>query len=148
MRLAAFAAVLFALEASAPAQAVSETAEGFATAMQGCWNRSGWGPDSEALVAETGNGVSSQMCLDGGVEGAVTVIDCHSHGDLTECSTREGRYEFRDDKFWRTFDGVEDSCDVFLKARERVTLANCIWIDPPPGVEPIVDAVYDRAVGQ
>jgi hypothetical protein len=143
MRLAAFAAVLFALGASAPAQAVSETAEGFAAAMQGCWNRV-----TEAPGAGTGNTVSSQMCLDGGVEGALSVIDCHTHADLTECSTQDGRYGFRDEKFWRAFDGIEDSCDVFLEPSERVTLQNCIWIDPPPGVEPTVDTVYERAIGQ
>lgn len=116
--------------------------------MQGCWNRTTWGPDSQALSAETGNSVSSQMCLNGGIEGAVTQLDCYTHFDLTECSTSKGRYAFRDEKFWRDFDGVEDSCDVFLERRERVTLKNCAWIGPPPATEPIVDAIYERANGQ
>ena len=139
---------LFALGVVTPAQAVSETAGGFSAAMQGCWNRTIWGADSAALSAETDNSISSQMCLDGDAVGLVTVVDCHTHGDLTECSSQEGRYEFRDEKFWRDFDGVRDSCDVFLKPGKEVALTNCLWIDPPPAVEPIEDAIYERAIGQ
>lgn len=148
MRLAAFAAVLLVLGASAPARAVPETAEGFAAAMQGCWNRATWSTAIEVQRADPAYAISSQMCLDGGVEGALTVLDCGGVNNLVECSSLEGRYELRDAKFWRGFDGQRDSCDVLLEPGRQVTLKNCVWIDPPPAVEPIEDAVYERAIGQ
>lgn len=135
MGRAAFVTILLVLGASSPARAVSETAEGFSAAMQGCWNR-----------ADTDTDTSSQMCLDGGATGLLTGYDCLTHGDLTECSTQEGRYEFREERFWRSFDGVMESCDVFLEPRERVTLQNCILLDPPPGAEPMMDAIFERAI--
>lgn len=147
MRIAVTLAALL-VWACAPAHAVSETAEGFSAAMQGCWNQTEWSAEIDALAAENGNSLATQMCLDGGIEGTVTMLDCHTHGDLTECSTSEGRYAFRDEKVWRDFDGVQDSCDVFLQAAKSVTLKNCVWIDPPPAVEPINDAVFERAIGQ
>ena len=148
MRLAGFATVLLLLGAVAPAQAVSETAEGFAAAMQGCWNRSTWSAAIEAQRADPEYSISSQMCLSGGVEGVLTVLDCGGVNNLVECSSLEGRYEFRDDKFWRGVDGQWDSCDVLLEPGKQVILKNCAWIDPPPAVEPIENAVYERAIGQ
>lgn len=148
LRRAAFATVLLLLGAIAPAQAVSETAEGFAAAMQGCWNQTGWSDELKALAAENGVSVSRQLCLKGSLEGAVTVMDCSTQHDLTECSTSEGQYAFHNEKFWQDFDGVASSCDVLLEPGKQVTLKNCAWIDPPPAVEPIENAVYERAVGQ
>ena len=148
MRIAAFAAVLLVLGASAPAHAVSETAEGFAAAMQGCWNQTGWSDELTALAAGSGVSVSRQLCLEGGIEGALTVVDCSTQHDLTECSTSEGQYAFHDERFWQAFDGVASSCDVVLEPGKQVALTNCTWIDPPSAVEPIANAVYERAIGQ
>lgn len=148
LRRAGLATALLLLGAIVPAQAVSETAEGFAAAMQGCWNQTGWSDELEALAAENGVSVSKQLCLKGGLEGAVTEVGCSTQHDLTECSTSEGRYAFHDEKFWQDFDGVARSCDVLLEPGKQVTLKNCVWIDPPPAVEPIEDAVFEWAKGQ
>ena len=147
MRLAVTLVALL-VGASAPAHAVSETAEGFAAAMQGCWNRATWSQAIEAKRADPAYSISSQMCLSGGVEGVLTLLDCGGVNNLVECNPTEGRYAFRDDKFWRDFDGQLDSCDVLLESGKQVALKNCVWIDPPPAVEPIEDAVYERAIGQ
>lgn len=143
MRHAVFPAVILVLGAVVPAHAVSETAEGFSAAMQGCWNQMG-----------NAEGASSQMCLDGGIEGALTVYDCTSHADLTECSTTDGTYAFRDEKFWRSYvdggplRGGLDTCDVRFGPGEKFELRNCAWTTVPEFSDgPIVDAVYEKAVG-
>ena len=153
MRLAGFAAVLFALGASAPAQAVSETAAGFAAAMQGCWNRVTWSAAIEAQRADPAYSVSSQMCLSGEVEGAVTFLDCGGVNKLVECARSEGRYAFKDEKFWRDYGegmlaGGRDNCDVTLEGGKQFALTNCIWTEVPASGLPIEDAVYERATGQ
>ncbi|MEO5808054.1 hypothetical protein [Devosia sp.] len=108
-----------------------------ARGMQGCWT---W--------TDTTLGASSQMCLDGGLSGAVTVLDCSTHNDLTECSSAEGRYAFKDEKLWRDFDGLLTNCDVQLEPRRQVALRNCAWVNSTSVAEPIDDLVYQRAVGQ
>ncbi|WP_299744738.1 hypothetical protein [Devosia sp.] len=116
-----------------------------ARAMQGCWNQTGWSDEYMAEAAENGVSVSTQLCLKGRVEGAVTEVICSTQHDLTQCSTSEGQYAFHDEKFWQDFEGVASSCDILLDGRKQLTLKNCAWIDPPPEVEPIEDAVYEKA---
>jgi hypothetical protein len=142
MRLAVASTVVLVLGAAAPANAVSETAEGFSRTMQGCWNR-----------VDANDGASHQMCLDGGITGALTIIECLNHDDLTECSSQEGRYEFRDEKFWRSYEdgplaGGLDNCDVRLEAGKQVELHNCQWITEPDLGAATQDAVFERAIGQ
>lgn len=126
-----------------PAHAVSETAEGFSRAMQGCWNR-----------ADANDDASSQMCLDGGLAGDLMVTECQNHGDLTECSTQEGTYEFKDEKFWRSYgdsgwlSGGLDNCDVRFGPGEKFELHNCQWTMVPDSGRATEDAVYEKAVGQ
>ncbi|MCR6671239.1 hypothetical protein [Devosia ginsengisoli] len=139
--------------ASAPAHAVSETAEGFAAAMQGCWNRASWSADIDAQRADPGYSISSQMCLSGGVEGALTLLDCGGVNNLVECNQAGGRYVFAAEKFQRIYDdgllaGGSDSCDVFLEAGRQFTLRNCQWVVAPAAAEAIGDVVYERAIGQ
>ena len=148
LRAGAYLALMLALANAGPAVGASLNAAEVASAMQGCWNQTGWSDEHRALAAENGVSVSTQLCLKGGLEGAVTVVVCSTQHDLTECSTSEGQYAFHDEMFWQDFDGVASSCDVLLEQGKQVTLKNCAWIDPPPTVEPIEDAVYERAVGQ
>lgn len=142
MRLPALTAALLLLGAFAPALAVEETAEGFSAALQGCWNRAN---------VEAG---SSQMCLDGGVEGTLTLLECQNHGDLTECAMQEGHYEFKDEKFWRSYGeggwltGGLDSCDVRFGPGQKFELHNCAWTTVPPSGRSTENAVYEKAVGQ
>ena len=150
-RPAALAALFIAVAGTAPAQAVSETEEGFAAAMQGCWNRVSWSAAIEAQRADPGYSRSLQMCLSGGVEGTLTMLDCGGVHDLVECSPREGRYAFRDEKFWSDLGHQPDedflhACDVLLDAGKQVTLHNCEWADARAGTDAIEDAVYERAV--
>lgn len=154
MRLAALAAVPFVLGTSVPALAVSETAEGFAAAMQGCWNRASWSAAiEEAQRTDPEFTAASQMCLSGGVEGVLTFLDCSGVNNLVECAPAEGRYEFRDEKFWRDFgdavrEGQRDNCDVTLEAGKQFTLLNCQWVEAPASAGSIEDVVYERAIGQ
>lgn len=148
MRAVAGLALMLAIAGAAPAVGAAVSAAEVARAMQGCWNQTGWSDELKAPAAENGVSVSTQLCLKGGLKGAVTVVDCSTQHDLTECSTSEGQYAFHDEKFWQDFDGVASSCDILFEGRKQVTLKNCAWIDPPPAVEPIENAVYERAVGQ
>lgn len=153
MRLTGFVAVLFALGASAPAQAVSETAEGFAAAMQGCWNRTTWSAEIEDQRADPTYAISSQMCLEGSVRGGLAVLDCGGLNNLVECSQTLGRYEFKDEKFWRSYDdgplaGGLGNCDVRLEAGKQVELHNCQWMIVPISGLAAESAVYERAIGQ
>jgi hypothetical protein len=140
MRATALLATLVLIGASAPAMAIEETAEGFAAAMQGCWN-----------MSESDDNASTQMCLSGGIEGALVVYHCVSHADLTECSTMEGTYAFKDEKFWRSYgesgwltSGL-DNCDVRFGPGQKFELHNCAWTTVPPSGRPTEDAVYEKA---
>lgn len=143
-RMLTIAGTFGILCAAAPAFAISETAEGFSAAMQGCWNR----------VSRNADGASSRICLEGNIEGALTVYECQNHGDLTECSTQEGTYEFRDEKFWRQYGeggwltGGLDNCDVRFGPGQKFELHNCAWTTVPQSGRPTEDAVYEKAVGQ
>jgi len=145
MRIGAGLVLVIGMAGTAQAVAVPMSETEVARAMQGCWNQTGWSDELKALAAENGVSVSSQLCLKGGVEGAVTVVDCSTQHDLTECSTSDGQYAFHDEKFWQDFEGVASSCDTLLEGCKQLTLKNCAWIDPPPAVEPIDDAVYEKA---
>ena len=101
MKPLALAIAAMLVGASAPAHAVSETAEGFAAAMQGCWNRATWSADIDAQRADPGYSISSQMCLSGGVEGALPLLDCGGGNNLGECDQAGGRYVFAAEKFQR-----------------------------------------------
>jgi hypothetical protein len=142
MRFAAPFAMLLVLGAAGPGLAVEETAKGFSAAMQGCWNRAS---------IEDG---SNQMCLDGSVAGVLALLECRNHGDLTECSTQEGTYEFRDEKFWRSYGeggwltGGVDNCDVRFGPGEKFELHNCQWTTAPDSGRATEDAVYEKAIGQ
>lgn len=151
---AALLAGLFALGAAAPAQAVPETAEGFSRAMQGCWNRTSWSAEVEASRRNPAFAISSQMCLEGGVSGRLTVLDCSGGNYLLECSEAEGRYAFRDEKFWRQYGkeglmaGGLDNCDVRFGPGETFELHNCQWATTPEYGRATEDAVYEKATGQ
>ena len=153
MRLAASFATLLILGASAPTLAVEETAAGFATAMQGCWNRITWSAEIEDQRADPSYAISSQMCLEGSVRGGLAVLDCGGVNNLVECSQTLGRYEFKDEKFWRSYDdgplaGGLDNCDVRLEASKQVELHNCQWMIVPISGLAAESAVYERAIGQ
>jgi hypothetical protein len=153
MRLTGFVAVLFMLGASAPAQAVSETAENFAAAMQGCWNRITWSAAIQDQRADPAYAISSQMCLEGSVRGGLAVLDCGGVNNLVECRQTLGRYEFKDEKVWRSYDdgplaGGLDACEVRLEVGKQVELHNCQWATPPVSGAAIEDAIYERAIGQ
>jgi hypothetical protein len=145
MRIGAGLVLVIGMAGTAQAVAAPMSETEVARAMQGCWNQAGWSYELKALAAENGVSVSTQLCLKGGVEGAVTELVCSTQHDLTECSTSEGQYALHDEKFWQDFEGVASSCDMLLEGRKQVTLKNCAWIDPPPAVEPIDDAVYEKA---
>ena len=145
MRIGAGLALVIGIAGTAQAVAAPMSETEVAHAMQGCWNQTGWSDELKALAAENGVSVSTQLCLKGGIQGAVTVVHCSTQHDLTECSTSEGQYAFHDEKFWRDFEGVASSCDILLEGRKQLTLKNCVSIDPPPAVEPIADAVYEKA---
>ena len=145
LRIGAGLALVFGIVGAAQAMGAPMSETEVARAMQGCWNQTGWSDELNALAAENGVTVSTQLCLKGGVEGAVTEVGCSTQHDLTECSTSEGQYAFHDEKFWQDFDGVASSCDVLIEGRKALTLRNCVWIDPPPAVEPIDDEVYEKA---
>ena len=145
MRIGAGLALVIAIAGTAQAVAAPMSETEVARAMQGCWNQTGWSDELNALAAENGVTVSTQLCLKGGVDGAVTKVGCSTQHDLTECSTSEGQYAFHDEKFWQDFDGTVSSCDVLIEGRKKLTLKNCDRIDQPPAVEPIDDAVYEKA---
>ena len=144
MRIGAGLVLVIGIAGTAQAVAAPMSETEVARAMQGCWNQTGWSDELNALAAENGVSVSTQRCLQGGVEGAVTEVLCSTQDDLTQCSTSDGQYAFHDEKFWQDFEGVASSCDILLKGKQ-LTLKNCAWIDPPPAVEPIDDAVYEKA---
>jgi hypothetical protein len=145
MRIGAALVMVIGIAGTAQAVAAPMSDTEVSRAMQGCWNQTGWSDELNALAAENGVSVSTQLCLKGGVKGTVTELACSTQNDLTECSTSDGQYAFHDEKFWQDFDGVASSCDVLLEGRKALTLKNCDWIDPPPAVEPIDDAVYAKA---
>ena len=145
MRIGAALALVIGIAGTAQALAAPMSETEVARAMQGCWNQTGWSDELKALAAENGVSVSTQLCLRGGGEGAVTEVICSTQHDLTECSTSEGQYAFHNEKFWQDFEGVASSCDVLLGGGKQLTLKNCDRIDPPPALEPIDDAVYEKA---
>lgn len=150
------AALLLVVTAGLPAGAVAAplSAQEAAAAMQGCWNRVSWSAETEAQrQADPGYSRATQMCLEGGLEGALTVLDCGGANNLVECSPREGRYAFRDDKFWSNLGEQPDEnflhyCDVLLDAGKQVTLRNCQWAEPRDGADPIEDVTYEPEISQ
>jgi hypothetical protein len=148
MRLAAGIVAVSPIWALSPALGAPETAEGFATAMQGCWNRVTWSAEVESWRNEPGYTMASQMCLSGGVDGALTIVDCSGANDLVECSSVQGRYEFSVGKFWRDLGGARHGCDVLLDPGKQVVLQNCVGLASAPAAEPVSDVTYERVIGQ
>jgi len=151
MRLAALAAVPFALGTSLPALAVSETAEGFAAAMQGCWTQTQWGPEIEKLRTDPDFTIAAGMCLEGGITGELDAYCCEGR-PLIDCWDQHGGYEFKAEKFWRYFaddtpDGQMVSCDVRLVPGKALELHGCLGHAADGAVVgSLDDARYQRRV--
>ena len=151
MRRAAFATVLCALGAPLPAQAVSETEEGFAAAMQGCWTQTRWGEEIEKLRADPDFTITATMCFEGGVTGQIDAFYCDGRPHI-DCWDSHPSYAFKDKKLWRYFeeetpDGQAVSCDVRLVPGKQVQLHGCLGHAADGSVVRMLDdAVYERQV--
>jgi hypothetical protein len=146
-------AVLLAVGGAAPAFAVSETEEGFAAAMQGCWTQTRWGEKVEEMRRDPEFTIAAQICLDGGVSGVIEGFYCDGR-PVIDCWDSRGTYAFKDKKFWRHFAGGMPaghavSCDVRLVPGKQVELYGCIGhAEDGTALEPVDGGIYEKRTGQ
>src|SRR6218665_2997525 len=98
MKAATASAIVLLMGAVPPAQAASEAVEQVAAAMQGGWNRTTSSPEVAAPRALPKCSLSSQIFLEGGVSGVLSVSEGGGGNDLVECDVSNGTYEFSDEK--------------------------------------------------
>lgn len=149
-RPAVLAAILLAVVATAPAHAVSETDEGFAAALRGCWMQTRFDRWTEEQRQRLDFDVGLQLCLDGKTAGPVEGFSCETRL-MVDCSQLNYRFEFKDQRFWRYFevetrDGYAISCDVRLLSSQQFELFGCLGhAEDGTVIGPVDDTAFERA---